>query len=131
MTRIIINPFGRSFPIQKRDSVLSKIDLFPKQVANDLPNKRLAKGFCFIKSLSHLHSKVSLQKGFGKTNLFVKALPFKRRNDFKAKQVSKPFVLPNLPQRTNLNLRYNLMVTLLLSNLERGKVTMSVASQVT
>ena len=93
MTRIIINPFGRSFPIQKRDSVLSKIDLFPKQVANDLPNKRLAKGFCFIKSLSHLHSKVSLQKGFGKTNLFVKALPFKRRNGFKAKQVSKSFDL--------------------------------------
>jgi hypothetical protein len=50
MTRIIINPFGWSFSIQKRVSVLSKIDLFPKKIANDLSNKRLSKGFCFIMS---------------------------------------------------------------------------------
>ena len=43
----------------------------------------------------------------------------------------KDFSFPNLPQGTNLNLRYNLMVTLLLSNLARGKVTVSVGSQVT
>ena len=51
MTRIIINPFGRSFPIQKRVSVLSQINLFPKQIVNGLSNKRLAKRFCFYKVL--------------------------------------------------------------------------------
>jgi hypothetical protein len=85
----------------------------------------LCKGFTLQKTLYFKPSSKQVSKPFdlnscSKTPCFTNTRVF-----------AKDFGFPNLPQGTNLNLRYNMMVTLLLSNLARGKVTVSVGSQVT
>ena len=85
----------------------------------------LCKGFTLQKRLDFKPSSKQVSKPFD-LNSFSKMSCFTKQRVF-----MKDFSFPNLPQGTNLNLRYNLMVTLLLSNLARGKVTVSVGSQVT
>ena len=152
MTRIIIILSADLSLVKRESESFLKLNLFPKWFANDLSNKMLAKRFCFIKSWSLLVSKVSLWKGFGKTKFVLWKLYLSKRemipkqNNYQNPLILTHFwkwlVLPNkgfpkdssfqnLPQRTNPNLRYNLMVNLLLFTRMRGKVTVSVGSQLT
>jgi hypothetical protein len=79
MTRLTIIPFGRSFPIQKRVWTFFENRFVPKWFTNNLSNKTIVKGFCFINSWPLLASKRVTLKMLQKTPYcFAKALPFKR-----------------------------------------------------
>ena len=126
----------------------SKIDLFPKWFINDLSNKVFTKRLCFIKSWSHLVSKGVILKMLWKPHFAlqrfcpskeewfqtdfktsIKTFWFKLTSEnvlfYQTKGFTKYIGFQNLHHGTNLNNRYNLMVTSSLFNRVRGKVTVS------
>ena len=110
-----MNPFGRSFPIQKRVWILFKNQFVSKMICKQFIKQNACENVLFNKILSSSSfQKCCFEKVLGKPNLFAKGLPFKKRNDFKSisklvlftsnkkgamfcfenrKQVSKPFDL--------------------------------------
>ena len=101
MPRITINPFGRSFPIQKRVWTFFKNWFVPKMICKRFIKQSVCEKALFFKILiSPSFKGCRLENALETPFLLCKSFTLQKRNDFKpiSKQVSKPFDLNSLPK---------------------------------
>ena len=151
MTRIIINPFGRSLPIQKRVWILLQIHFVSKMNCEGFIKQNACEKNLLFKILISSRFKSVTLKMFWETKFALRKFYLSKEKHFVLenwKQVSKPFnfnlfliffVLPNkgfskdfgfqnLPQGPTPTWNIIMMINLLISTLARGEVTECVIS---